>query len=164
MENFCKIGKLEHKDGYDVCRDIKRQGSLRYDLTLLFPRRYTIGHYHTPGFTELFEVLSGQAKFLIQKNEETYEIEAKEKEKIVVLPDFSIRTINPSTENNLIVSNWIDDKVENIYNAFKNMQEPIKLKPKPLPKELENLEFLTQPGKYKEVLTIENLYLPRVDE
>jgi len=164
MENFCPIGKLEKKDGYDVCRDIKRQGSpageLRYDLTLLFPNRYTIGHYHTPGFAELFEVISGKANFLTQSRdaEKTYLIEAEEKEKIIVLPDFSIRTINPSPDKELIVSNWIDDNVKNIYNAFQNIPEPIKLKPKPLPEELENLEFLSQPEKYKEFLTIEKLY------
>jgi len=158
MENFCQIGKLEKKDGYDVCRDIKRQGNLRYDLTKLLPDCHTLGHYHLPQLPELFEVLSGRAVFLIQRNEETYAIEAEEKEKIIVLPDFSIRTINPSNTRDLIVSNWIDDKVKNIYNAFKKIPEPIKLKPKPLPKELENLEFLTQPEKYKNLLTIENLY------
>jgi oxalate decarboxylase/phosphoglucose isomerase-like protein (cupin superfamily) len=158
MENFCKIGKIEHKEGYDVCRGVKQQGELRYDLTLLYPGAQTAGHYHTSGFPELFEVLSGRAVFLIQRNEETYAIEAEEKEKIIVLPDFSIRTINPSPENNLIVSNWIDNNVKNIYNAFEKIPEPVRLKPKQLPKELETLEFLTEPEKYKEFLTIENLY------
>lgn len=158
MENFCQIGKLEKKDGYDVCRDIKRQGNLRYDLTKLLPGCHTLGHYHLPRLPELFEVLSGRAVFLIQRNEETYVIEAEEKEKIIVLPDFSIRTINPSNTRDLIVSNWIDDKVKNIYNTFKKIPEPIKLKPKPLPKELENLDFLINPEKYKNLLTIENLY------
>jgi oxalate decarboxylase/phosphoglucose isomerase-like protein (cupin superfamily) len=158
MENFCQIGKLEKKDGYDVCRDIKRQGNLRYDLTKLLPGCHTLGHYHLPQLPELFEVLSGQAVFLIQRNEETYAIEAEEKEKIIVLPDFSIRTINSSNIRDLIVSNWIDDKVKNIYNAFENIPEPIKLKPKKFLPELENLEFLTQPEKYKDILTIENLY------
>lgn len=158
MENFCKIGKLEKKNGYDVCRDIKRSGNLRYDLTKIFPGCHTAGHYHAPGFPELFEVLSGQAVFLIQRNEETYAIEAEEKEKIIVPPEFSIRTINPSPENNLIVSNWIDDNVKNIYNAFEKIPEPVRLKVKQLPKELETLEFLSNPGKFKNILTIENLY------
>lgn len=158
MESFCKIGKLEHKDGYDVCRSIKRDGELRYDLTLIYPGRQTAGHYHRPEFPELFEVLSGQAKFLMQKGEETYAVEAKEKEKIIVPPDFSIRTINPSLENNLVVSNWIDDNVKNDYNAFEKIPEPVKLKPKQLPQELENLEFLTNPEKFKQFLTIERLY------
>lgn len=164
MENFCKIGKLEIKEGYNVCRgeDWKASpaGELRYDLTLLYPGKQTAGHYHTPEFPELFEVLSGNASFLTQSRDaqKTYLINAKEKEKIVILPEFSIRTINPSNEKDLIVSNWIDDKVKNDYLAFKNLQEPIKLKPKELPKELENLDFLNNPEKYSQLLTIENLY------
>lgn len=158
MENFCKIGKLERKEGYDVCRGEKRQGELRYDLTRLLPGRHTLGHFHTPKFPELFEVLSERAIFLMQKNEETYAIEAKKNEKVVILPDFGIRTVNPSDKDILIISNWISDKVKNDYNTFKDIQEPIKLKPKKFPKELENLDFLTYPEKYKKFLTIENLY------
>lgn len=160
MENFCKIGKIEYKEGYDVCRGVKWQGDLRYDLTLLYPGAQTAGHYHTSGFPELFEVLSNNALFLTQgrDSQETYLINAKEKEKVVILSEFSIRTINPSKDKELIISNWISDKTKNDYNAFKNVPEPIKLKPKPLPKELENLEFLSKPEKYKEFLTIENLY------
>ena len=164
MENFCQIGKLEHKDGYDVCRDIKRRvspaGELRYDLTLLFPGRHTVGHYHKPGFPELFEVLSGNALFLTQSREaqKTYLIEAKEKDKVVILPEFSIRTINPSKDKELIVSNWIDDSVKNIYNAFEKIPEPVRLRAKQLPKEFETLEFLSNPRKFKNILTIENLY------
>lgn len=158
MENFCPIGKLEKKNGYDVCREVKRSGNLRYDLTKIYPGARTAGHYHKPEFPELFEVLSGRAIFLTQRDEETYAIEAKEKEKIIVPPDFSIRTINPSADNNLVVSNWIDDGAKNIYNAFEKIPEPIKLKPKIFPKELENLEFLSKPEQYKELLTIEKLY------
>jgi oxalate decarboxylase/phosphoglucose isomerase-like protein (cupin superfamily) len=160
MENFCQRGKIEHKDGYDVCRGVEWQSDLRYDLTLLYPDRQTAGHYHTSGFPELFEVLSGNALFLTQNSgaPKTYLISAKEKEKIVILPEFSIRTINPSKDKELMISNWISDKTTNDYNAFKNLQEPIKLKPKKLPKELENLDFLNNPEKYKNILTIENLY------
>ena len=160
MENFCKNGKLEHKNGYDVCRAVDERGELRYDLTLLYPNKQTAGHYHTSGFPELFEVLSGNALFLTQNSDakKTYLINAKEKEKIVILPEFSIRTINPSKDEELMISNWISDKTTNDYNAFKNLQEPIKLKPKPLPAELENLDFLKNPKKYSHLLTIENLY------
>ncbi len=160
MENFCPKGKLERKDGYDVCRGMKWQGDLRYDLTLLEPSKQTAGHYHTSGFPELFEVLSDNALFLTQDADaqKTYLISAKEKEKVVILPEFSMRTINPSKDKELMISNWISDKTTNDYNAFKNLQEPIKLKPKKLPKELENLDFLTYPEKYKNILTIENLY------
>lgn len=158
MENFCQIGKLEKKEGYDVCRGEKRQGELRYDLTKLLPGRHTLGHFHAPKLPELFEVLSGQAVFLMQKDEKTYAIEAKENEKVVILTDFGIRTVNPSGSEILIISNWINDKVKNEYDTFKDVAETIKLRPKKFPKELENLDFLTYCEKYEKILTIENLY------
>lgn len=158
MEKFCEVGKLEEKQGYDVCRGEKRQGKLRYDLTKILPGRQTLGHCHMPEFPELFEVLSGRAIFLTQGNGKTYAIEAEEKEQVVIIPGFSIRTINPSLDDELIVSNWIDDEVKNDYNAFEKIPEPVKLKSKKLPKELENLEFLNNPQKYKDILTIENCY------
>ena len=160
MENFCKNGKLEHKNGYDVCRAVDERDGLRYDLTLLHPYAQTSGHYHLGAEPELYEVQSGQALFLTQDREakKTYIIEAEEKEKVVFPPGYSMRTINPSNEKELAISNWIDNKVKNDYNAFKNLQEPIKLKPKKLPKELESLDFLKNPKKYSHLLTIENLY------
>lgn len=160
MENFCERGKLEIKEGYEVCRGVERQGGLRYDLTLLHPSTQTLGHCHFGSEPELYEVLAGQALFLTQDREaeKTYIIEAKEKDKIVFPPNYSMRTINPSTEKELLVSNWINDKVKNDYNAFKNLQEPVRLKPKQLPNELKNLDFLTNPEKYSDILTIENLY------
>ncbi len=160
MVNFCEKGKLEHKDGYDVCRGEKRQGELRYDLTKIFPGRQTLGHYHLGNEPEFYEVHFGQAEFLMQNRsgKKTYLVKARGKEKIVILPGFSMRTINPSSDNELIISNWVNDKVKNDYNAFKKIQKPKKLKPKKLPEELENLDFLNNPEKYKNTLTIKKLY------
>ena len=160
MENFCEKGKLEKKENYNVCRGVEQRDGLRYDLTLLCPSSQTAGHYHEPKLPELFGVLSGSALFLTQDLEakQTYLINAEENDKVIILPDFSIRTINPSKEKELLVFNWISDKAKNNYNAFTNLQEPIKLKPKKLPVELENLDFLTNPEKYGNILTIENLF------
>jgi len=160
MENFCKRGKIEKKEGYEVCRGEDRRNGLRYDLTKIFPGCQTLGHYHFGNEPELYEVQSGQALFLTQNRDasQTYLIEAKKKDKIVFPPGFSMRTINPSNDKELIISNWVNDKVKNNYEAFQNMPEPVKLKPKSLPKELENLEFLNEPEKYKNILTIDNLY------
>jgi oxalate decarboxylase/phosphoglucose isomerase-like protein (cupin superfamily) len=208
MENFCKIGKLENKfvegvSRYDVCRGEKEKGDLRYDLTLIYPERFekpacagselprTFGHYHAKGQVELFEVISGRALFFMQRYEndpktikEAYLAETKEKEKVIILPDFSITTINPEKEKELLVSNWVSVNIKNDYEQFKksdgncyrviedengkiifeknknyeDMPELAKLKPKKIPKELENLDFLTHPEKYKKFLTIENCY------
>jgi hypothetical protein len=166
MENFCPKGKLEHKEGYDICREANKMvlpndlGSFNYDLTLLQPKVSTKGHYHFGNEPELYEVVSGEAQFLMQNSDasQTYIIEAKEKDKIVFPPGFSMRTINPSQTEELLISNWVNDKVQNNYEAFKNIQEPIKLKPKKLPPELENLQFLANSDQYKKLLTIENLF------
>ncbi|MBI4692009.1 MAG: hypothetical protein HY773_00995 [Candidatus Terrybacteria bacterium] len=160
MENFCQRGKLEIKNDYEVCRGVDAKNGLRYDLTLLRPSSQTAGHYHFGIEPELYEVQSGRAQFLIQSRDaqKTYLIETEEKERVVIPPDFSMRTINPSKEKELLISNWVSDKIKNDYNAFKNLQEPIKLRPKKLPQELENLEFLNNPEKYANILTIENLY------
>jgi oxalate decarboxylase/phosphoglucose isomerase-like protein (cupin superfamily) len=164
MENFCPIGKLEKKNGYDVCRGVRRRcspaGELRYDLTLIYPGSQTAGHYHSDDRPELYEVLSSRANFLMQdkRGQQTYLVIAEEGDKIIFPPGFSMRTINPSPNKELLVSNWVDERVKNDYNAFQNVPVPMKLKPKPLPRELENLEFLSNHEKYKSILTIENLY------
>lgn len=160
MAKFCEIGKLEKKDGYDVCRGEKKLGKLRYDLTKIFPGRQTLGHHHLGDEPELYEVRSGKAEFLTQSRDakKTYLIKAGKKEKIVILPGFGMRTINPSSDKKLVISNWVNDKVENDYNAFKKIPKPVILKPKKFPSELKNLDFLNHPGKYKKILTIEKLY------
>jgi len=163
MENFCQKGKIEIKNGYEVCRGADAKNGLRYDLTLLYPSSQTAGHYHMGNEPEIYEVISGQALFLTQdrKEEKTYLIKAEEKNKVIIPPNYSMRTINPSKKTELLISNWISNKTINDYNAFKSYQagqEPIKLKPKKLPSELENLDFLNNPEKYAKLLTIENLY------
>jgi len=197
MENFCKVGKMENKNGYDVCRGVKSDGDLRYDLTLIYakdeqgelPR--TTGHYHTKGFAELFEVIEGRTMVLMQKHkkepndiDKVYIIEAKAGEKLIVLPDFGFTNINAEKSENLLLSNWVDIKVENKYDFIKQysgfcyralrgendgiifekndeyqeVPEVIRVRPKEFPKELEDLDFLSNPEKYKNFLTIEHLY------
>ena len=202
MALICKKGKLEKKfldNGfrYDVCRGEKREKNLRYDFTLIYPAPAkpelprTFGHYHSKGQAELFEVLSGKALFFIQrykKNpkiiEEAYLIEAGKKDKVVILPDFSVTSINSEKRKKLLLLNWINNAVKNEYENFKKLggncyriirnekeeiisekninykkiPKLIKLKPKKLPKELENLDFLNNPEKYKKILNIENCY------
>jgi oxalate decarboxylase/phosphoglucose isomerase-like protein (cupin superfamily) len=160
MEEFCKIGKLKKERGYDVCRGVKRQDELRYDLTKIFPGRQTQGHYHLGDEPEFYEVQAGQAEFLMQdrKAKKTYLAKAEKNGKIIIPPGFSMRTINPSPNNELIISNWINNKVKNDYNAFKDIQKPINLRPKKIPKKLANLDFLSNPDKYKSLLTIKKLY------
>ncbi len=201
MEKFCEIGKLEKKTcgsfQYYVCRGEKKKGNLRYDLTYISRARLgielprTFGHYHLKGQVELFEVISGRALFFIQRYkrnpqiiEEAYLIEAREKEKAIIPPDFSITSINPQTRKRLLISNWVSSDIKNDYKYFKKLggncyqiildrngeikfkknkkykavPRLLKLRPKKIPPALENLEFLNFPKKFKKLLTIENCY------
>ena len=181
---------------YEVCRGEEKKGDLRRDLTLIHPRLLgwelakTFGHYHRNNEAEMYEVVSGQALFLIQRYEgnpliikEIYLVEAGRGEKAVILPGFGMTTINAGDED-LLVGNWIKNDVQNDYELFQkaggaayyclrgkdNQLTPVKnghyqqipelvrLKPKNLPRELENLEFLINPTNYQKFLTSENLY------
>ncbi|NOY35720.1 MAG: hypothetical protein GXP44_02280 [bacterium] len=132
MENFCEIGKIEKKGGYDVCRGEDRRGDLRYDLTLLYAKNSagelprTFGHYHSKGFAELFGVLKGKTMALMQKYgsepnaiKEAYLIEAEASENLIILPDFGFTNINPDASRDLLLYNWIDIGVENQYDFIK---------------------------------------------
>lgn len=114
--------------------------------------------------------------------EEVYLVEAKEKDQIVVLPGWGMTSYNPSTKE-VLIGNWVKKttvndyqsfqktrgasyyllKKENGWEALKNpfyqqVPELIFLKPKKLPEELANLEFLNQPSEYSAFLTLERLY------
>jgi len=215
MENFCLNGQRESKRAsdlkavlydknfsgdfavYEVCRAEKRRGDLHYDLTLMHQKLLgmelpkTFGHYHLNREPELYEVLSGQVKFLIQKYEanplvisEAYLIEAQKGDRVIIPPGFGMVTINSSTGEEALISNWVNNSISNSYEFFKefhgacyyilnkedggwqaerndNYKEVsplIELRPKLFPSELENLDFLIQPEKYRNFLTINSLY------
>jgi len=191
------------RDGvaYDVCRGENQRdsstGKLQYDLTKIYPGTVsgelhkTAGHYHSEGYAELFEVIEGELITLLQMDgaaegeiTEAYGVIAKPGDKVIIPPDYGFCSINSSIEKELILSNWIDVKAQNMYGnieknrglcyyivntekeknspiknpAYKKVPELIWLKPKALPQELENLEFLSSPQKYTNFLTIETLY------
>ncbi|MDP2856042.1 MAG: glucose-6-phosphate isomerase family protein [bacterium] len=215
MESFCLNGQCESKRAsdlkavlydknfsgdfvvYEVCRAEKRKGDLRYDLTLIhmellgreLPK--TFGHYHLNQEPELYEILSGQAKFLIQRYEvhpfvisEAYLIEAQKGDRVTIPPGFGVVTINSNIDTEALISNWLNAGIQNSYEFFKefhgacyyilnkenggwqverndNYKEVpplIELRPKPFLSDLENLDFLIQPEKYRNLLTIDNLY------
>ena len=109
-------------------------------------------------------------------------VEAVRGEKIVMPPEFGHASANPEKKD-LKLGNWkaefdndyqiyeilhgacyyfLESK-EGSINIIKNshyemVPELIKVKPKKLSKELENLEFLTNPEKYLNLLTVENCF------
>lgn len=215
MESFCLNGQRESKRAsdlkavlydknfsddfvvYEVCRGEKRKGDLRYDLTLMhrellgreLPK--TFGHYHLHQEPELYEILSGQAKFLIQRREddplvlfEAYLIKAQGGDRVIIPPGFGMVTINSSISDEALIGNWVNSGIQNSYEFFKEFHGAcyyilnkedggwqaerndnykavpplIELRSKPFLSDLENLDFLIQPEKYRNLLTIDSLY------
>ncbi len=115
--------------------------------------------------------------------DEAYLVEAEAEENFIILPDFGFTNIN-AENSDLLFSNWIDIGVENQYDFIKeydgfcyravrgadvgvkfeknekyaSVPELVRLKPKELPEELHDLNFLSEPEKYKEYLTVDALY------
>lgn len=175
---------------YDVWRGVKSINNLRYDLTKIYPERLgkelakTFGHYHIGNYVEIMEVISGKAWWLLQKQgnsskiiKEVYLIEGRENEKMIILPEFGLVSINPEKQKELVLSNWLNIEMKNNYQPYQNLRgacyyileggfeknpnykkvpDLIKLKPKKVPE----FEVLNNPEKYREILTIENCYQP----
>lgn len=100
---------------------------LRYDTTIIFPYQFnkefnkTIGHWHqTP---EIYEVLSGEAIFLIQgpgtSTEKIYLKKIKAPSKIIIPAFYNHLIINPSKQP-LIVSDLFSNQVQSDYSIIKN--------------------------------------------
>jgi|YelNatPaOPRAMG01_1025707.scaffolds.fasta_scaffold07762_7 glucose-6-phosphate isomerase len=115
---------------YRVFRSQKKQKNLRYDLTILYPKMLgnefpkTFGHYHKHNEPEYYEVLKGEAIFILQKPskdflkiKEVYAVLVREGEKMIVPKFFGMTMINP-TKKELKVGNWIDESVINVYDAY----------------------------------------------
>ncbi|MFZ5559841.1 MAG: glucose-6-phosphate isomerase family protein [Patescibacteria group bacterium] len=109
---------------------------LRYDITIILPLMLgkefnkTLGHDHpiVPGtsitYPELYEVLEGEAIFLLQdsKDEEikdVFAIKAKKGDKAIMLPNYEHLIINP-LDKQLKICNWICRSfASNIYKPFR---------------------------------------------
>jgi glucose-6-phosphate isomerase len=113
---------------------------LRYDITIIPPNNLgvefvkTAGHYHPcpqgseRTYPEVYEVLEGEAHYLLQKREEEERgvekitdvivVKAKKGDKVIAPPDYGHVTINPS-KSTLKMANWVA-------RAFSSIYEPIK--------------------------------------
>jgi len=112
-----------------------KEHNLRYDITIIPPRMLgcefvkTAGHYHplVPGtditYPEIYEVLMGEANYLIQKPEndsikDAVMIKAGEGDKVIIPPGYGHLTINASNKV-LKMANWVADNFESIYSQIK---------------------------------------------
>jgi glucose-6-phosphate isomerase len=132
-----------------------KERELRYDITIIPPNTLgaefvkTAGHYHPllPGSQmtcpEMYEVLEGQAHYLLQRREEERSTEkitdvivvkAKEGDKVIIPPNYGHVTINPS-KTTLKMANWVA-------RTFSSIYEPIRVKAGAAYFELTNGEFI----------------------
>lgn len=111
---------------------------LRYDITvipsLMLNEEFnkTAGHYHsnqTTGisYPEIYEVLEGEAYYLMQSTlennsiDDAYFVHAKTGDKIIIPPNYGHFTINASNKK-LIMANWISLDCISDYNEIKQKQ------------------------------------------
>lgn len=121
-----------YRDVHERVDDEKiKSNRLRYDLTVVLPGMIgsefnkTFGHYHPSSYPEVYEIISGQALYLLQKPgknddeiDEAYLVEAKAGEKVIMPPHFGHITINPFSEP-LVMSNWVADDFSSEYELYK---------------------------------------------
>jgi len=122
------------KDKNDM--EIMGKNDLRYDVTVVPPKMLgseftkTIGHEHAmvPNanitYTEIYEVLKGEAIYLLQKYENNkvtkiYAVHTKAGEKCVIPPNYGHVTINASNQE-LVMANWVESHFKSGYTLFKN--------------------------------------------
>jgi len=113
---------------------IKEYG-LRYDITVIPPRMLgyeyvkTAGHYHPRvlgtdvTYPEIYEVLSGEAHYLMQKPDndriaEVILVKAEQGDKVIIPPGYGHITINASNRV-LKMANWVAQDFESTYEPVK---------------------------------------------
>jgi glucose-6-phosphate isomerase len=104
---------------------------LRYDLTVIPPCDLcgewvkTKGHYHPKnptgvGYPEIYEVLLGQAHYLLQSRalDDVVMVSATAGDLVIIPPDYGHISINPSTEETLAMANIVSTAFESEYKEY----------------------------------------------
>lgn len=116
-------------------RDVMKKYGIQYDITIILPNMLgmefakTHGHYHPkkPGtnvsYTEIYEVLSGDACYLLQKEEngslvDVVMIKASAGDKVIIPPNYGHVTINASGKI-LKMANWVCSNFSADYAGIK---------------------------------------------
>jgi len=115
-------------------KDTLLENDLRYDITVIPPRMLgieyvkTLGHYHPlipktkTSYPEVYEVLSGEAHYLLQKEEkgritDVVLVKAEKNDKVVIPPNYGHVTINPSNKE-LKMANLVSRAFESDYKPY----------------------------------------------
>jgi glucose-6-phosphate isomerase len=115
----------------DTDRYWLREHNLRYDLTVIPPRRLcgewvkTKGHYHPKnaaglGFPELYEVLEGMAHYMLQSTslDDVVMITAVAGDLVIIPPGYGHISINPSPDQILSMANIVSTAFESEYGEY----------------------------------------------
>ena len=118
----------------DADGGIFRSAGLRYDVTVLPPLpigkefNKTVGHCHadfSPGlsFAEVYEVISGEAHYLLQSRDlsQCVLVRAKAGDQVAVPPNFGHVTINPSPTETLVMANVVGT-FQSDYSLYEKMR------------------------------------------
>jgi glucose-6-phosphate isomerase, archaeal len=127
---------------YFMYRDVSRSDAdwrwlhshhLRYDLTVIPARDLcgewvkTKGHYHPKnpagvGYPEIYEVLEGEAHFLLQSRnlDDIVMIHAASGDVVVIPPGYGHVTINPSRDETLAMANIVSTAFESEYGEYES--------------------------------------------
>lgn len=131
-QDFAK--KSPNAELYFMYRGLEKTGEIRYDITVVSAKilgdefNKTKGHYHIGAYQEIYTVLEGDAIYLMQKLGEdgnisdTYAVNAKKGDIIIIPPFYGHVTINPSATENLKMANWLSDNCKSDYSLFVKMQ------------------------------------------
>lgn len=142
LENMERVLLYPEAEGpervYFMYRSIVERQGIRYDITVIPPgflgREYvkTLGHYHPPAggmeggpsYPEVYEVLHGEAVYLLQKRKEGKDmaledfvvVRARPGQKVLIPPGYGHVTVNAGSEA-LVMSNLV-------YSDFRSVYEP----------------------------------------
>lgn len=128
---------------YYMYRDLARSehdrrwlsvNKLRYDITVIPPkdicgeRVKTKGHYHPvnpsgTGYPELYEVLEGQALFLLQSRslEDIVLVAAGTGAHVIIPPGYGHISINPSPDSTLVMANLVSTCFMSEYGEYETL-------------------------------------------
>ena len=115
-------------------REILSRQNIRYDITVIPPAvlggEYvkTKGHYHPEnpagiGYPELYQVLAGEAHFLLQRKDlsDVVAVAASAGEFVLIPPGYGHVSINAGKEV-LVMSNLVSTQFESEYELYEEMR------------------------------------------
>ena len=111
---------------YHMYRAIYEDEDLRYDITVIPPAMLgseyvkTTGHFHPGLYPEVYEVLSGEAYYLLQKKDgsDFIIVHARKGDKVVIPPDYGHITVNAGKKT-LVMANWVSNRFKSEYGEIK---------------------------------------------